>query len=86
MLGKLVSRVAHEIQNPLNFVNGFTELTEELVGEIMQTKSEEERAEIIALLKYNLSKINHHSKRADSIIKTIQKHLRDGSGIDFFEE
>ena len=86
LLGKLVSRVAHEIQNPLNFVNGFTELTEELVEEIKQSKTEEERAHIIGLLKYNLSKINHHSKRADSIIKTIQKHLRDGSGIHFFEE
>ncbi|MEO5569928.1 MAG: tetratricopeptide repeat protein [Bacteroidia bacterium] len=86
LLGKLASRVAHEIQNPLNFVNGFSELTEELADEIARTKSEEERNKIIVILKENLSKINHHGKRADTIIKVIQKHLLDGSGIDFLEE
>jgi len=86
LLGKVASRLAHEIQNPLNFVNGFSEISVELSNELMQSKSEEERNKIIITIKEHLSIINHHGKRADSIIKIIQKHLRDGSGIDFLED
>jgi two-component system NtrC family sensor kinase len=86
LLGKLASRMAHEIQNPLNFVNNFSELSEELTDEFANAKTEEDRNEIIGSLKQNLSKINHHGKRAEGIIKKVEQHLRDGTGLEFFEE
>jgi two-component system NtrC family sensor kinase len=85
-LGKLASNLAHEIQNPLNFVNNFSELSKELTVEFSNAKSEEEKKEILVALNESLSKINDHGKRADAIIKKIQKQLLEGTGHQLFED
>ena len=86
-LGELTAGIAHEIQNPLNFVNNFSEVSNELIVEI-----EEERArnpesrdenlvtEILTDIKQNLQKINIHGKRAADIVKGMLQHSRTGSG------
>jgi signal transduction histidine kinase len=79
-LGALTAGIAHEIKNPLNFVNNFSELSTDLVDEFIQTTDETERQEIGADLKINLQKINEHGKRADSIVKNMLQHSRSGSG------
>jgi signal transduction histidine kinase len=79
-LGALTAGIAHEIKNPLNFVNNFSELSTELVDEFIHTTDETERQEIGADLKINLQKINEHGKRADSIVKSMLQHSRSGSG------
>ncbi len=78
-LGELTAGIAHEIQNPLNFVNNFsevnTELIEEMVDEVKKGNASE--AEAIANdIKQNLEKINHHGKRADAIVKGMLQHSR----------
>ncbi len=78
-LGQLTAGIAHEIQNPLNFVNNFSELSGELIDELKASASDEERNEILNDLKNNLSKINHHGKRADSIVKNMLRHSRSGT-------
>ncbi|MEP7169928.1 MAG: tetratricopeptide repeat protein [Bacteroidota bacterium] len=83
--GVMASRVSHEIQNPLNFVNNFSELSKELVHDIANAKTAEEKKEAINSLTENLEKINHHGKRADTIIKQLQEHQRAGTAHDFFE-
>ncbi|ULQ52769.1 sensor histidine kinase [Flavihumibacter fluvii] len=82
-LGELTAGIAHEIQNPLNFVNNFSEvnaeLLEELEHEIDKGNLEEIRA-IARDIKGNETKINHHGKRADAIVKGMLQHSRTGSG------
>lgn len=78
-LGQLTAGIAHEIQNPLNFVNNFSELSIELLTELAQTTSNHERIELTENLKQNLDKISHHGKRADNIVKSMLRHSRSGT-------
>jgi two-component system NtrC family sensor kinase len=82
-LGELTAGIAHEIQNPLNFVNNFSEVSIELLDEMQAEMDKENINEaklIIADVKLNLEKINHHGKRADSIVKGMLLHSRASSG------
>jgi two-component system NtrC family sensor kinase len=87
-LGQLTAGIAHEIKNPLNFVNNFSALSAELVGEIndvlakvsLDTIARGELDEITQMLKSNLEKVVQHGKRADSIVKNMLLHSREGSG------
>jgi two-component system NtrC family sensor kinase len=82
-LGELTAGIAHEIQNPLNFVNNFSELSNELITEMNEEidKGNTDEAKAIASdIKQNLEKINHHGKRADSIVKGMLQHSQKGSG------
>jgi two-component system NtrC family sensor kinase len=83
-LGELTAGVAHEIQNPLNFVNNFSELNSELIVEMQEELKAGNSNEAIAIsnnIKENQEKINHHGKRADAIVKGMLQHSRSSSGI-----
>ena len=83
-LGELTAGIAHEIQNPLNFVNNFSELSAELLEEMKEEieKGDLEEVKFIANdVKKNLEKITHHGKRADSIVKGMLQHSRTSSGV-----
>jgi signal transduction histidine kinase len=83
-LGELTAGIAHEIQNPLNFVNNFSEVNSELIDELEQEVDKGNLDEVKALakdIKENELKINHHGKRADAIVKGMLQHSRSNSGV-----
>jgi two-component system, NtrC family, sensor kinase len=94
-LGELTAGIAHEIQNPLNFVNNFSEVSNELIeelknvrrdslGEKSKVKNERDEqleTELLDDISQNLQKINHHGKRADNIVKAMLQHSRTGKQV-----
>ncbi len=83
-LGELTAGIAHEIQNPLNFVNNFSDVNTELIDEMqleMEKGNLEDAKAISNDIKENELKINHHGKRADAIVKSMLLHSRSSSGV-----
>ncbi len=82
-LGQLTAGIAHEIQNPLNFVNNFSELNTELIAELEEEVEKGHMEEVTSIaknIKENEQRINHHGKRADSIVKGMLQHSRISDG------
>lgn len=82
-LGELTAGIAHEIQNPLNFVNNFAEVNKELIDEALQAYEQgnvKEIKELLSVMRDNESKISRHGQRADSIVKGMLQHSRSSAG------
>lgn len=82
-LGRLSTGIAHEIKNPLNFINNFSEVSRELVDELKAAIADNDQDEIDYILKnlaFNTQKIDEHGKRADSIVRSMMQHSRGGAG------
>ncbi|MEO5582879.1 MAG: tetratricopeptide repeat protein [Saprospiraceae bacterium] len=82
-LGELTAGIAHEIQNPLNFVNNFSDVNNELLDELREelaTGNKQQAIELVDNIKENEEKINHHGKRADAIVKGMLQHSQKSKG------
>ncbi|MEQ9423542.1 MAG: ATP-binding protein [Cyclobacteriaceae bacterium] len=83
-LGELTAGIAHEIQNPLNFVNNFSEINKELIEELKDAVAQNDQQEVEAILKDlsdNEQKVSHHGKRAEGIVKSMLAHSRTTSNV-----
>ncbi len=88
-LGELTAGIAHEIQNPLNFVNNFSEVNKELIEELKDAQTKGDQHEVNAITKdilENEDKIVHHGKRAEGIVKSMLQHSRTSSGEKEFTD
>jgi two-component system, NtrC family, sensor kinase len=81
-LGQLTAGIAHEMKNPLNFVNNFSVISSELVDELHQSLKDV-IVELMETLRGNLDKVVQHGSRADAIVKNMLLHSREGTGLEF---